>query len=769
MGTIIGEIILEAVDYIFDVLITSETGILIADAIGYAAVFFAVAKAAQALFGRSPPGGFQQGLEVSVVDPLAGARIIIGHLKVGGVHCIPPFNSGDNGEIAHLVLALAGHQVSAYQNVYSGQDCIFNTHITSVTGTANDGVVTTGGSTLLPDGVTINDKWSSNHWLRRYDGTQTAVDYILHAAYPSAFTSDFVGHGIAYAAIAMKLDKNSNAGQIPQWTFEVNGALVYDPRLDSTQPGGSGSQRYTDSTTWTYSNNPALCAAWLTMNADLGGGYDPTWEIDWLSVAAAANICDFSLTGGNAPPSGSQSRYTCAALLDATNDFSQNLRVLVDAMAGLFVNVDGVWKFYAGAWTTPSASLNYTDFVGPVSIQCITPRDTTGQATTNRYNGVRGFFIDPTHNWQRKECPPRKNDTYMTADGGERIWKEVELPAITDVYQCERVSEFMLRQSRDQVVVTGLLGPKWLNLATYDTVTLTWPDMGWNAKTFRVVSYIDDPTAAVQIALREENSTDWTDLTTSQYDTPDVPNIPTTSPTVPTAPTNFAGVAYPGAVDFTWTDAVLKPVDSYYRIVESSVNSYAQANSVWSGNGTRAFLAMPNTATNYFWIDSLSAAGVKGGTTPGPSSGYAIGARLVQASDVASGSAAYVTFQNCTVSQLFSGTGILHLSQIGRIDIPPTQVGGNANVLVTITCRAQQGNVNGTNALQAQFITGVTSSYSGPDQSGLGTGMTPMTLQGQFPYTAGNSAAVILAWDVSSGNNSITVDQVVIKAEFIKL
>src|SRR5205823_6852879 len=63
---------------------------------------------------------------------------------------------------------------------------------------------------------------SNNHWVRRYTGTATqTVDYILSQAFPSAFTSDFRGRGVAYAAVRLKFDEASNRGQLPQISFAM--------------------------------------------------------------------------------------------------------------------------------------------------------------------------------------------------------------------------------------------------------------------------------------------------------------------------------------------------------------------------------------------------------------------------------------------------------------------------------------------------------------------------------------------------------------------
>jgi len=690
---LIGVVVGYVVTLLAEIGVTGLLAETVAEIVVYSALAYGVGKIAQALGPSPPKGTMGTDITASTVDPLAGAAIVLGHVRAGGVYVIPPFNSGNNGELIHVVYALAGHQIDSFGNVYIGQDQIMSSEITAVTGSANDGLIT-GTRTV----------WPTNHWVRRYIGTASqTVDYILSQAFPSAFTSDFRGRGIAYAAVQLKYDDKSNRGQLPQISFEMNGARVYDPRLDSTN-GGSGSQRYTDSTTWVYSNNPALLAAWYLIDTNVGMGYDPAAEIYWPSVTAAANICDATVnapapnffgllnwthssaivTGvgttflsdilaGNLSPSGANwvpasgtvyilgpdsnwytlssiqsqtqltltgnftgttsnnqvgqwntaasgtatpKRYSCNTVLNATNDPIQNLRSIVDTMLGGFAQIDGVWKVWAGAYDSPVSALFHTDFVGPVQVQACTPRTSSGQASTERYNGVRVQFVNPAKNWQGTECYPRANDTYKTADGGERIWKEVQIPACTDEYQAQRLAEFILRASRNQIVVSGILGPKWIKIGLRETCTLTWPDLGWASKIFRVVNYSVQPTGLVSVVLQEEQSTDWTDLVLSDYNNPSKSVIPAVNPLQSGAPTTLTATAAAGSITFAWTPPVIFALGARYSLMEATTNSYGAASEVWNGTASSTTLTRNDTVTRYYWVRVIDLNGNVAGPYP---------------------------------------------------------------------------------------------------------------------------------------------------------
>ena len=559
-------------------LAVSYTAVLAATTVlTYAAAAALLGAAAKAL-GPSQPTGNGRSLEVNVTDATAPARIVLGQLKVGGVNVIPPFNSGANGEILHQILAIAGHDCSAMSDVYFNQDIINSVNIGTITGASTDGQVT---------GASI---YTGKAYIRRYLGTTTdAMDYRLNAAFPSAFTSDFRGRGVAKLIIDYVFDQSVYASGFPSASVVVNGAKCYDPRLDSS-PGANP----TNPTYIAWTQNPALQLAWYIMSP-LGGSYLAS-EIDWNLVVAAANVCDTSITGANIDPtSTAQPRYRCNLLLQATDDFMGNCKLITDTMLGRLQYRDGLWRIYAGAWASPTHALDQSCFIGPVSIQASAPRD-------QRYNGVRCFFVNAVKNWQRVECYPRLNSTYATADGSESIQKQVEIPGITYEYQAQRVAEFLLRASRNQITVSGKMGPRFMKLGLWETVTFTWADMGWVSKTFRIIAYTVNPNGTVDVGLQEEQSGDWNDLLTAEYNNPSTSTIPATNPTNPSAPLNFsAELLVNGTIKFGWDQPLVYPDQTRYQLIRSIVSTDASVGSiVWEGAANKVSLEMPHPAA-WYW------------------------------------------------------------------------------------------------------------------------------------------------------------------------
>lgn len=111
--------------------------------------------------------------------------------------------------------------------------------------------------------------------------------------------SDYKLSGFAAIGWSLKFDKKGKifAQGLPSLGAIWKGVKVYDPRLDSTRPGGTGSHRIADESTWAYSDNPALHALAYAYGRYQNGakifGVDLGEDgIDILGVAAWANVCD---------------------------------------------------------------------------------------------------------------------------------------------------------------------------------------------------------------------------------------------------------------------------------------------------------------------------------------------------------------------------------------------------------------------------------------------------------------------------------------------
>jgi hypothetical protein len=154
--------------------------------------------------------------------------------------------------------------------------------------------------------------------------------------------------GVTYVVLRLLYNADteeiwSKNGQPRDIKAVIKGRKIYDPRLDSNN-GGSGTHRYGDSSTWEWSDNPALCVAdYLTQIM----GVDPATGVNWTSVADAADDCDASV---DIPTSSTETRFTCNGVISLGESHKSNLDKLLSSM-------DGRLSYSQGQWTVGSRLL----------------------------------------------------------------------------------------------------------------------------------------------------------------------------------------------------------------------------------------------------------------------------------------------------------------------------------------------------------------------------------------------------------------------------
>jgi hypothetical protein len=468
------------------------------------AITVGLSKVSSSLMGKPKQGQGMQSRRAVIRDSVQPRTIIYGEVKTGGT-LIYINTGGQKNEFIDFVIAIAGHEVSAITDVWFDDDKITNANING--GAAAGGIV--GGSS----------KYAEKAWIYKYLGvdSQTASS-TLTASYPTEWTSDHRGRGVAYVHIRLRRDLDLfPQGPPGNFSFIVRGAKVYDPRLDSTN-GGSGSHRIADPSTWAYSNNPALCVADYVMGGTIvntgtrvnrrGFGADPN-DVDWLSIISGANICDELVT---IPGSTTQKRYVCDGALSMGEYPSENIEQMLTCCMGQVTPPGSKYKLFVGAYSSPSFTLTEADLAGTVEYVKDTKR-------ADRYNSVTGTRWD-TASGQETEFLPRNSSAYEAEDGA-RLERPITLPFTVDEYRAQRIAQVILRRSREQATLIwrGKLG--CLRVGIWETVSVTVAELGLSAKVFRCTSRSFHPSAdgevVVELTLREENASTYTDPLVSDY------------------------------------------------------------------------------------------------------------------------------------------------------------------------------------------------------------------------------------------------------------
>ena len=565
------------------------------------AAVLALSGLADVLAARPRATAGNPGTAVEYSGGVEPRRILYGSVRVSGMNVIPAMTSGVSNEYLHQVLAIAGHQVTAISDAYADQTLIASANIGAVTGTNDDGLVSAG-------------QYANFMWIRKFLGTSSqTVDFILNAAFASNWDSNHRGRGIAYIALRYKYDNGIYRNGKPEMTFQVDGKALYDPRLDTT-PGAAPTNP--SFLTTTHRDNPALQLVDYMIDNAVGLG-ELASRIDWPAVVTAANICDETPLIPPASPTTTQKRYTSNVVLEATSRFEENIQILAGAMLGSMIYQGGKWTMRAGAWSAAAFTLTESDLAGDMSLITDTPR-------RDKFNSVRGWFLDANQNYSQTEFTPITNSTYETADG-ERIYKEIQLAACTNGYECQRDAIILNRLGRRVRVLSGVFGMSAYGVKVGETGTMTIAELGWAAQAVRCQTWSFAGAGKIALTLREEASTDWTDPIVADYVVPgsNVPAAP--AGFIPSNVNGFTANSVQDGILFSWLPPDVSAPGVTYSISEfTAATPFSSATLIVSGlTGTSRTVIKSDTTQRYYWIQAQLPGGTLSAVSPPATAGLA--------------------------------------------------------------------------------------------------------------------------------------------------
>lgn len=552
-------------------------------------------------------------LNVTIRNTIEPRHLIVGTRRTGGVLVFYGGTStgGSKRDLLWYVIVFAGHQVSAIHDIWFDTEKIAEADINS--GNAAGGAV--GGSS----------KFAGKAWVWKHLGTAgQTVDTNADGAFTD-WTSDHRLQGCAYVVVELQRDDSVFTSGAPQSiTGLVDGALAYDPRLDSTN-GGSGSHRADDPSTWAFTRNPALLAQWYVTGGSVVndqtsrmiryGLREPYTRIPVAYVVAAANHCDETLSGANTTPAGDESRYRCDGEFTCGESRRDILTAILESMAGGAVMVHGQWRIFAGVYDTPIHTLTQADLYE----DDFPTQDTSTHQ--DRYNAVSATYVDASQQYVDATTPFRTNSSYETQDNGEQIPKDppLDLRCVTSQYQAQRIAEIDLRRSRMMRTPTLIGALNLLKVAPWETLLYSHARYGWTNRVFRCKERQFDYTKGagrVALTCQREDSGVYTDLVTADYTTG-------TSATGafqddgPSSPTSLTPTSVPSGIKFVVGLPADFQVQSVIELYEyTSSTPFGSATRVVRFSGDTYVLSKRDTTTRYYWALIRDRKGIASGTYP---------------------------------------------------------------------------------------------------------------------------------------------------------
>lgn len=292
----------------------------------------------------------------------------------------------------------------------------------------------------------------------------------------------------------LKFDKDGKiyTSGVPQLGAVWQGVMAYDPTADSTRPGGSGSQRIDDETTWEYSENPRdhaisyIYGRYVDGKKIFGIGLSED-AIDIVAFTAWGNVCE---TNG----------WKVGGVIFEPGDRWANLKRIMAAGSAEPIFAGGV------------LSVKYD--APRVSLVTITPDDyadgayrTKGMQTwRDRINTIVPKFRSGAHKWEYVESDAITDAGYLTEDGEEKIdTYQIDLCQQKDA--AAQLAAYKLVNGREMFPIERNLKPEFRFYRPGDMVTIDDPEGGLIEQDCIIVRRSVDPqTLAVRVVMMSETA-----------------------------------------------------------------------------------------------------------------------------------------------------------------------------------------------------------------------------------------------------------------------
>ncbi len=313
-----------------------------------------------------------------------------------------------------------------------------------------------------------------------------------HGGQPAEWTATHVMSGFASDMVAFEYDPAVYSSGPPKKLRVGKWVKVYDPRKDSTYPGGSGPHRALNEATYEWSENPYLHALtwalgrWQNGKRVLGLGA-PIATIDVGAFVEGANVADAN-------------GWKCGGVAYSTDDKYEVFKAFLQAGGGKPLKLAARLSCVV---TTPRVSLavlTQADVVGDVTV-------TGGQGRRQRINTIWPRYREEAQAWQLvAQDAPVTVAAYYPVDGGQRS-KEIEYAYVQSATQAAQLARYDIENMRELGPATFPCKPIWSGYKPGDCITVTEPEYGLNNQKMLIVGRQTNP-ATMMVTLTCMSETD---------------------------------------------------------------------------------------------------------------------------------------------------------------------------------------------------------------------------------------------------------------------
>ena len=455
-------------------------------------------------FGDIQPDQNAKGVLVNKFSANAHIPVVYGTRKVGG-NVIFLETSGTDNEFLYMAIVVSEGEIDDISSIFVNDNQV--TFDGDIADNTQRSVASSDSNFFKADPNVEGSSAASLITIEPHYGTDSQTASSLLSGL-SSWTSAHRLRGLAY--IALKFKWNNDAfGGLPTVNAVVKGRKVYNPNLDSTVTGGSGSHRKDDSTTWEYSDNPIYQMLDYLRNDRFGMGIANSYfDSNFADWQTAGDVCDADIT----PYSGASTidLMDSHTVVDTSKKAIDNVKDFVRGSRSYLNFTGGKYKILVETSGSASITLTEDNIIGGIQI--------SSKNKNSRYNRVIVNFTNPSKSYQSDtaQFPPvdetglASADTHAnmkTADGGLLLEGRFDFAMLTSPYQAQEMAEIILRRSRSSLDINIKTDATALDLSIGDIVNVTHATPSFSSKAFRVqgMTLNTDHTVSLQCSEHQES------------------------------------------------------------------------------------------------------------------------------------------------------------------------------------------------------------------------------------------------------------------------
>ena len=401
---------------------------------------------------------------------------------------------GSSGTRFDEVIALATHRINSVQEIYFEDKLAFNA--AGVVQSPFNGVVSREVRLGLPG--------------------QTA----LNVGGGNQYTAQATFDGCAALALKWLPDEKKLPNGVPsRYTVVSEGGPVYDPRRDSTVPGGLGPHRINDRSTWEYATldgngvpigrNNALQALWYLLGWTIptkdeagnvtgemlvaGRGVIPE-DINLATFIAGANACEVA------------GYYTDVALSTGDDHTTNEAKITCDGLIGRLIDPGGLWSYYANVDDTANIAVELTD---ADILENVAFNWDEFKGMSEQYNQIGGKFVNPSNITLFQAFPyPLVRDAVYENALGKKVRKTQDFEQVLDGVLAQRLARLKLNEGQYQGELSAGFMARAIKAQAWSVVRYTSERWGFT-KLFRVWRHDISTDGGVGMLLKEIHPSIW--------------------------------------------------------------------------------------------------------------------------------------------------------------------------------------------------------------------------------------------------------------------